>query len=262
MRPSLRIIDKTLFKNSRFYILLTTFTTSLLLWWGIYTHLTDGSLALIRLEQAYGFIGLALVYLATLITPLTGAFVNLPFNPFLLHARRAIGVSAFYFSLLHVLLALFGQLGGLGSIAYLGNTYLISLSLGALALFILFLMTITSFDYAVWRLTFPRWKFLHRFVYLAIVVTLIHIILISSHVRGFLAPATQLIILASILLGSLEAIRLDRKHPAPSLAVGKVGPYTWAFMLVAALFLLSVVTANGQPAGYVPPLEHHHGVAG
>ncbi len=124
-------------------------------------------------------------------------------------ARRALGVSAFYFGLLHGLFAFFGQLGGFAGLGFLSSKYLLAISLSFIALVILFLMTVTSFDFMVAKLTYPKWKFLHRFVYIAGVLILLHALMLGTHFSDLSSTIPQIFFSALAILLLLEANRFD-----------------------------------------------------
>ena len=150
-------------------------------------------LLLIRTQQIYGFICLVFWYIALIISPI-GYIIGKHRIKHIEFARRAIGVSAFYFALLHASIALFGQLGGISEIQYLPDLFKWSLLGGAIALFILALMAATSFDKVIKFMRFRNWKWLHRLVYTAGVMVILHIWTIGTHlayteiqVAGYLA---------------------------------------------------------------------------
>lgn len=121
-------------------------------------------------------------------------------------ARRAIGVSAFYFAALHAGIALWGQLGGLSQLGGLPEFFRWSLLGGGFALLILGLMAATSFDAVIRFMTFRRWKWLHRFVYAAGIVALLHVWSIGSHVNYSVVQSVAFILL--VIAVGLEMFRL------------------------------------------------------
>lgn len=167
-----------------------------------------GSLQTIRIEQIYGFISLGLLYTAILASPLTKVFPNLPGREAYLHARRAIGVSAFYYAFLHVYITFFKQLGGFSGVKYLNHTYSLSLLGGVFALGILFIMAATSLDWVVSTLGFKRWKLLHRLVYFASLAVLLHVMLIGPHYEHGFSFLSGLTYLAAAFLIILELLRI------------------------------------------------------
>src|SRR5262245_22006349 len=129
-----------LLKNIRFYILIGSFFLSAILYWIVFQTVSQEQLQIIRLNQIYGLISIGFLYLALLAGPLCYTFPQLPFKKRYLKARRAIGVSAFYFALLHALIGFYGQLGGLDGLGFLTTNYLFAISLSVAALFILSLL--------------------------------------------------------------------------------------------------------------------------
>jgi DMSO/TMAO reductase YedYZ heme-binding membrane subunit len=71
-------------------------------------QISSDQLYYIRLEQVFGFIGLAFLYIALIISPLSLLFKQNQGVKYMLFARRAIGVSAAYFAVLHASVALWG----------------------------------------------------------------------------------------------------------------------------------------------------------
>lgn len=199
---------RRLLKNSRFWILAIAVTASVNIAGLVQLLVPAGSLQTIRMEQLYGFIALALLYIAILTSPLTKVFPNIPGKSAYLHARRAIGVSAFYYAFLHVYLTFFQQLGGFGGIKYLSHTYRLAALLGVCALGVLAIMAATSFDWVVKHMGYKYWKLLHRLVYLASVAILLHVLLIGPHFDNGLTVLGTLTYLAAIVLVVLEVLRI------------------------------------------------------
>lgn len=196
-------------KNVRFYVLIASGLWSLAIYgWVIHTF-PDGTIQTIRLTQLYALTALGYLYTTLLIGPVIFTFRSLPGRGHIFRARRALGVSTFYFAALHAYLAFFKQLGGLAGLGFLSNRSLLAISLSATALVILLLLTLTSFDRMVTKLTFRRWKFLHRFVYLAGVLILIHALLLGTHLSDLSAKIPQGLFVALVFLLFLEARRFD-----------------------------------------------------
>lgn len=171
---------KNLLKRIRFLIL----TKSLVLVPLIFVYwrlvIDDPQLQLIRTTQTLALTALLFLYLSLLPGPLYFAFPRLPGRALYIKARRALGVSAFVFGSTHGLTALFGQLGGLAGLPYLPTSFLSSVLFGSAAHSILLLLTLTSTNWAVNRLG-RWWKPLHRLVYLAGVLVLIHALRVGTH---------------------------------------------------------------------------------
>lgn len=146
-------------------------------------------------------------YVALIISPL-GHVIGKQRMKHVEFARRAIGVSAFYFALLHSGIALFGQLGGIEQVQHLPDLFKWSLIGGAVALGVLGLMAVTSFDRVIKYMTFKKWKWLHRLVYAAGVLVILHVWMIGTHLAYGGVQAAGFIALA-VLIG-LELLRTTR----------------------------------------------------
>src|SRR5687767_8589295 len=95
--------------NPRFYILASAVCVSVLAACWLRLSITSDQLFVIRLQQLFGYFSVFLWVGALIITPLHKVVGDRRYMPYLLFARRAIGVSAAYFALLHVCIALWGQ---------------------------------------------------------------------------------------------------------------------------------------------------------
>ena len=74
--------------------------------------------------------------------------------------------------------------------------------------FFLFLLAITSFDAVIKFMTYPRWKWLHRFVYLGGVLILLHVWMIGTHLAY---PGVQISAFGALaLLLGLETHRATK----------------------------------------------------
>ena len=187
-----------LFKNVRFYILLFSIFLSIFLYF-YYQINPDPNYPLIHnLMHNYALIAASYLYIALLIGPFCYNFKT-PYNSKLIKARRAVGVSAFYFAFLHYLIGFYGYLGGFSKLFTLEPKYLLAISLSYTALLILFLMASTSFDFMIKKMTFIRWKLLHRLVYAAGIFVLIHALLIGEHFQN----PNPISITATVLIGFL-----------------------------------------------------------
>lgn len=176
----------SLFSNIRFYVIVFAFFLSVVEYiLGGRGGTTEARKSVI-LVPLFAYTAVTFLYFALLAGPLTKIFQWLPFRAQYLKARRAIGVSAFYFALIHAKFAFFDFLGGLAGLTSLNSTFIIAIVLADIALIILSFMAATSFDYMVKILTFPKWKMLHRFVYIAAFFILIHAILIGERLQEFL----------------------------------------------------------------------------
>jgi DMSO/TMAO reductase YedYZ heme-binding membrane subunit len=172
---------RNLVNNSRFYLLGLALLASIAIACGLRLTVESTQLWYIRTEQVYGFVALGAVYAALILTPISKLVGKRPIMRLLLFSRRAIGVSAFYFAVLHGGFALYGQLGGWAAISVLPERFIIAFGLGAGALLVLFMLAATSFDRIIVAMTFRRWKWLHRLVYIAGILLILHVWMIGTH---------------------------------------------------------------------------------
>lgn len=165
-----------------------------------------GPLRALYLARSTGYSALGALFLALSATPAGRLLERLRPNwhlaPWIAAFRRAFGIAAGLFALLHAATALGGYLRGAWT-ALLSFSYLRA---GLTALAILAVMLATSFPLAVKRLHIRLWKPLHRLGYLAALLVLDHLLLSPF------APRT----LTFELFGALIAIGLLRLVPARS----------------------------------------------
>ena len=209
----------------------------------VISFVPSNQLRIIRLDQIFAFLSLIYLYLALLISPLFTVFPQLPFHKQAVKSRRSIGIFSFIYALFHASFAFFGQLHGFAGLSFLTSDYLISLIIGFIALEIMLVLALTSFDKAIDYLSFSRWKIIHRFVYLAGLLVLIHTVLLGTHylnLAGFI-PALTFLLVALLLIG--EALRFDRYLSKKKYVNSKFG-----ISLVGVLILLTI----GLLTLYVP----------
>ncbi len=235
-----------LFKNIRFFVLSFSVLLSIAMFVIVKTTVPSGSIQIIKLTQIYALTAVTFLYLSLMATPVTRYFKFLPFRGEYIKARRALGVSVFYFACLHAYLAFFKQLGGFAGLGFLSPKYLLAVILSFTALVILAFMASTSFDFMVEKLSFKKWKFLHRFVYLAGVLILIHAMMLGSHFADLSKSIPKIFFGALAILLILEARRFDewlsKKYELlPSFGVG--GTLVFAGIVY---FLFSYVFISGN----------------
>lgn len=122
----------------------------------------------------------------------------------LIGARRAVGLAAFVFALLHALIVI-------GIVLGWNLAFLISqtpLAVGLAALLAILAITLTSNDWAERHLGAGRWKTIQRLNYLAFALALWHFIMMAKSLpfRSGAAPATHWAETALLLLGILTII--------------------------------------------------------
>ena len=239
---------RTLHHNPRFYILAGSILLSVLMASWLRISIPSDQLFSIRLQQTLGLLAIMYWYLALLISPLQKRLASASLMPYLLFSRRAIGVSAAYFALLHVFVALFGQIGGIGGISLLPPRFLIAVVLGFTALLILLAMAATSFDKAISFMTFPRWKFLHRFGYLAGILAMLHVWMIGTHTSYLFLQVVAFILLSALFW--LESGRLAdfivKKNPRLINKNVALSIIFWMIMTFGLLLLPQTIDSSSR----------------
>lgn len=248
----------SLLNNSRFYILLTSVLISGLVASLLWLQLGGREAYYIRLEEIFGLFSVLYWYAALIISPI-GYVIGKQRIKHIEFARRAIGVSAAYFASLHVAVALWGQLGGPSGFDYLPSLFKWSIAGGSVALFILLIMAFTSFDKVVVYMTFRRWKWLHRLVYLGGILAVLHIWTIGTHLASSILQLVAFALL--VLLAGLESFRvitlLARKRSEFKSTDYFIATFIglWAFWVTLILIIPSVIS---NYHGTHHTAHHHH----
>ncbi len=132
--------------------------------------------------RIYGFSALFLLFLT-----LTPGLIRVYFPHFILDSimiksRRALGLSTFTFALAHGVWAfIFYFSADLNNVSKVSPSYQVAFYFAAAALFIFFLLAASSFDKVVELLSFKGWKILHRLVYLAFLLSVLHTFIRGTH---------------------------------------------------------------------------------
>lgn len=166
--------------------------------WLFYLGLTGGlgPEPINALEREYGEIGLKLMVLGLLVTPLrkwTG--VNL------MKFRRAIGVTAFFFVLAHFLVFAILDVQSLGRVwtEIVKRPYV---TVGMVSFLMLIPLAVTSNNVSVKRLGAASWRQLHKLTYPAAILGAVHYIWLS---KGFqIEPLVFLIVILGLLAARIS----------------------------------------------------------
>lgn len=159
--------------------------------------------------HATGELAARLLIVAMAITPLRLLFPNATWVRWLARRRRWIGVAAFGYSLLHAVAYLVRQ-AELARIAE--DAAEAAMWTGWLALLVMLALAATSNDLSVRRLG-RRWKWLHRTVYVAAVLTFAHWILAAFDPLAGAVHLGALAALEAIRLIQLQRLRAARRVP-------------------------------------------------
>ena len=234
---------RTLLSNNRFYILSFSIFLSLFIFAWLRLQISDDQLLIIRSQQIYGLTAMIYLYIALAISPISSIVGGGRIKQ-LIFSRRAIGVSAFYFGLLHSVIAFWGQLGGFSNVELLPTLFIWSLIGGTIALVVMFAMTVTSTDGFIKAMSYRKWKWLHRSIYIGGILILLHVWSLGTHM---VSPAIQLIFLAALaLLTALEVFRalqfLNKKYQIFSKEEAMVtGIAAWAIVVTLIVITPSIV---------------------
>ena len=158
--------------------------------------------------QWYGIVSFILLYFTLLPSPLYAVFPRFPYKQIYVKARKALGVSAFFFALIHSYLGFFKFVGGFEGLQFWSARFAWSLLFGFIALVILTILAITSLKYFIQRLG-KYWKLLLRSVYIVSILILVHSVTVTIHIINLQIYLIIAYIFLSLLL-TLEALRLDR----------------------------------------------------
>ncbi|MDO8625084.1 MAG: ferric reductase-like transmembrane domain-containing protein [Candidatus Diapherotrites archaeon] len=161
----------------------------------------------------FGFVSFIFISLALAVTPIKTLFPKFPFNASLVYARRAMGVSAFAFALVHAA-ANFVFLFDAKISAYMDFNAVNEQALVAssLAFTILLAMTATSTDWAVRKLG-KRWNTLHKSIYLAYPLIIYHAIKAGADfTRTTLTGQAFVVIAMLVVLLELARVHKERQN--------------------------------------------------
>lgn len=96
------------------------------------------------------------------------------------YVRRSLGVAGFCFLALHAIAAFFFVFNAdVSNLLFSLNPLENPVVFGLLAFPVFFAMAMTSTDWAYDKLGFPRWKFIHRFVYIGYYFAVLHFLTIN-----------------------------------------------------------------------------------
>ncbi len=202
----------------------------------------------------FSWTAVVLLYLTLLYSPLYSLFPKMPGKPVWLLARRALGVSAFLFACVHAFYAFFKTLGGFSGLGFLSGRYIFSLVLSLTALLILFLLAVTSFDRIIVAMG-KWWNWLHRFLYLAALLIVVHALLLGADFIVLSRFVPQLFFAALFMLLFLQALRVDKEIRKISPQVPQLG-IAVVVVLFATLFTYDVILSPHSGGGINVHAQH------
>ncbi len=191
--------------SRRLIYILAIIWACLLFFYVSYT-LPDEATAWHQLTRYYALTALFGVFIVLIPGLVNIYFPGFAFNELLVHSRRALGVSTFFFALFHSVIDYFYSLSGsIQFIYFLPDVQRFSFIFSIIAILIMFLMAATSFIDAITLLGYKKWKLLHRFIYPAAGLILFHTFTIGSHFVNPQALFPSLVISFVLVFMLLEA---------------------------------------------------------
>lgn len=163
----------------RIYIAFAAVILTLAVWWWGHTLFGGTQLEIIRIQEVYGWLSIGFLALALMIGPLLRLAPQLPGKAIIWDSRRAMGLSAAWFGLLHTLIVYFKQFDATNP-TQLPSAYQQAMLIGLIGLIILLIMAATSVN-AIMRSWGIWWFRVHRLVYAAVILVLIHAFMIGAH---------------------------------------------------------------------------------
>ena len=146
------------------------------------------------LEHKYGELGLIFL-LATLSISLILRYSKINLVKF----RRCIGLVSFYYAVSHICIYVFLDIGLSLEILVSDLKKRYYIIAGFFAFITLIPLAVTSNNYTVRKLKMRTWKKIHNFIYLAIILSIFHFILMSKTWTGELYFYTAVTIIILIL---------------------------------------------------------------
>jgi sulfoxide reductase heme-binding subunit YedZ len=211
----------------RLYIGVAAVLLTLEVWWWAQTLFGGTQLEAIRIQEIFAWLSIIFLALTLLVGPVTKLSPKIPGIAVIRDSRRALGIAAAWFATLHVSISYFKQFEAANPLT-LPLSYQHAMLLGVIALLILLAMAATSVNILMKKMG-VWWFRLHRLVYPAVILTLIHAFMIGAHA----VTTTVLIILSCIILFwiGLNIVLLVR---APEVKAGRVLSVSLCIMVLAA----------------------------
>jgi sulfoxide reductase heme-binding subunit YedZ len=123
-----------------------------------------------------GYTAAALLAISLVVAPLHKNFPSIRLFNFLNRRKREIGLSVFFYAVFHVIAFFVKENIKTGQLPWIYFLHPVIIP-GLIALFIFLLLTLTSSDYSIKKMTHPKWKSLHRTVYIAEGCVFLHMVL-------------------------------------------------------------------------------------
>ena len=171
-------------------------------YWGVVNQLGPDPLR--YLEHKYGELGLIFLLISLSISPLL-RYAKINFVKF----RRCIGLVAFYYIVSHICVYLFLDIGLSMDILLSDLKKRYYIVAGFFAFMTLIPLALTSNNFALRKLNTKTWNNIHSFVYIAIILSIFHFILMSKTWTGELYFYTLVTVI--ILALKLKRTKIYKK---------------------------------------------------
>ncbi len=245
----------TLLNYSRKGVYILTIIWACLLYVYVSYTIPDEVSAWHQLTHYYALTALFGVFIVLIPGIVKVYFPGFAFNELLIYSRRALGVSAFFFALFHSVIDYFYSLSGsIQSIYYLPDIQRFSFIFSIIALFVMFLMAITSTDKAVAWMGNKKWKTLHRLTYPAAGLIVFHTFMIGSHFINPQALFPSLVIsllLTFVLIEVGATAKIIIKDRVPMKTNKNIGLYARIAVVAVVALFAGFVALTAPPSGNV-----------
>ncbi len=198
----------------------------------------------VSIVSSAAFAGAILIGISLLIGPLSRVFPSINY----IRYRREFGVLGLTFAIVHIISVIYYYALGFSSMFFSLNPYTNPVLFGIVA-FVLYLpIYFTSTDWAITKLGAKGWKIIHRFVYVAWILTVLHFLLVNpsmiTNATGYLLLAiTSLVFifeLAAFLKHSLE-IRSRGRYVGVAIAIFGIALFSLGYYFKQSTVSLSLI---------------------
>ncbi len=212
--------------------------------------------ALSALMRYYALTALMLLFIVLTPGLLRVYYPLFPLNGLFITARKAFGISLFFFAFLHATIGFYNNLSGnFLSIFFLAGRHQIALIFSEIAFVIFCVMAVTSINKVAGLIGHQRWKLLHRFIYVAGLLVLVHAFFIGSHFTNPYSRLPLFINFMSVLYIFLEvgATYKELKKRKVDIITGRFSSLALSVIIIAALYFSLYVLYMGP---YDPHAQH------
>jgi DMSO/TMAO reductase YedYZ heme-binding membrane subunit len=214
--------------------------------------------ALATLMRQYAFTALFLLYVVLVPGLLLSFFPKFGLNGLFVYLRRALGVSVFFFALLHGSIGFFNNLSGsFLSVLFLSPRNQWALVFSGTAFCIFTAMALTSFD-RMEKLLGKRWKKLHKLIYVAGILVIFHAFFIGSHFTVPTSPIPMIVNILSLIFIFLEVAATFKRRWKNNPGLTKKNMFLFSF-LAGVLVFACVSSYVGFTTRYDPHARHKRG---